>query len=116
MELDDDLIILFKLVTGELIIGVLDHELTEENENSDVLFVKNPAVIVVSQNSLYLAKYNQFSRLNTLMIMGKNVVYVDMPNDEIIAHYKELWKPKELKMKMDDEGVEQYIIPTPTLH
>jgi len=109
MELDNDPIILFKLVTGELIIGVLDLDLTKENENGDVMYVKNPAVIGVSRKSFYLAKYNQFSRLNHIMILGKNVVYMDMPNDEIIALYKELWEPKEPKMKIDDEGVEHSV-------
>lgn len=109
MQLDDDPIMLYKLITGELIIGVLDRDLTEENKNSDVLYVKYPAVIGLSQNSFYLAKYNQFSRLNLVMLMGKNVVYVDMPDDKIIAHYKELWKPKVPKSKIDDDGVEHTI-------
>lgn len=109
MQLDDDLIMLFKLITGELIIGVLDRDLTEENKSSGVLYVKYPVVIGVSQDSMYLARYNQFSKLNLIMIMENNVVYVDIPDDRITALYKKMLEPKVQQSKIDDEGVEHSV-------
>lgn len=109
MQLDDDLIMLFKLITGELIIGVLDFDLTEEDKSSGVLYVKYPVVMGVSQDSLYLTKYNQFSKLNFIMIMENNIVYVDIPDDRIMTLYKEFLKPKVPQSKIDDEGVEHSV-------
>ena len=101
---DNDPIMLYKLITGELVIGILDKDLTEDSQNAEVLFIKHPAVIGVNQNSFYVARYNQFSKLNMVMIMVKNVVYVDMPDDKIITHYIDLIKPKVPDTKIDDEG------------
>jgi len=109
MNIDDDPIMLFKLVTGELIIGTLDKDLTEETKD-DVIYVKQPAVIGLTQNSFYLTKYNQFSKLNIIMIMGKNVVYVDMADDNILAYYHDLINPKVTKSRIDDdEGTRQLV-------
>ena len=43
MQLDADPILLYKLITGELIIGVLDRDLTEENKSGDILYIRQPA-------------------------------------------------------------------------
>ena len=109
MQLDDDSIMFFKLTTGELIIGVLDRDLTEENKNSNVLYVKYPAVIGVSQDSLYVAKYNRFSKSNFIILMVNSVVYVDIPSDKITELYKELLEPKAPQSVMDDEGMEHSV-------
>jgi hypothetical protein len=108
MSSDEDLILLYKLITGELVIGTLDRKLTEETKG-DIVYLKNPAIIGLTQDSFYLTKYNLFSKSNFIMITGKNIVYVDMPDDRIIAHYRNLFNPKVSRSFLDDEGMEHTV-------
>jgi len=108
MDTNNESIMLFKLVTGELIIGILDVNLTQKI-NNDVIYVKHPAVLVQDHSTLYLTKFNPFSKLDFIMITGKNVVYVDIPNDNIVALYLDLLSPRVPKSRLDDEGKEQMV-------
>jgi hypothetical protein len=86
-------LMLYKLVTGELIIGLLDNELTDEHKGSEILYIKSPAVIGFSSDSFYMTKYNHFSKLDMIMLMGKQILYVDMPSDEIQQTYTKYCNP-----------------------
>lgn len=90
---ENDSLMLFKLITGELIIGSLDHNLMEITKSSDILYIKNPVSITVYNGTLYLTKYNVFSKLNTVMLTSNSVIYVDVPDDDIISFYKEALDP-----------------------
>ncbi len=91
---ETDVPMLFRLVSGDLIIGILDKDSTSSC-GSDVVFVKHPAQIIPTQNGMMLSKWNLFSILDTTMIQGKAIIYADMPNKQIIDYYKDLLSPKE---------------------
>lgn len=99
----DDLVMLFKLITGELVIGILDKEMFEEN--SDIFFIKDPLAIVLTSRSFYLTRYNKFSKLGTIMLPNKSVVYVDLPSDILVKLYQEALNPKVPQTTVDEEGI-----------
>lgn len=109
-EPQENPIMMFRLVTNELVVGVLnkDHFKTF---GGDILYIENPAVVASSNGKIFLTKWNMFSALGLVMVSAKTVIYVDSPNKMIVDSYKELTQPKPEKQTTTDETGE-----THTLH
>lgn len=98
--------ILLKLVTGELIIGKYSSDL-DKQMNSGTVSVKDPVQIVPTSSGTVLMRWNTFSKLNTVMIMETQIVYVDVPSDKIVESYNELLNPKMEQTTKDEHGKSQ---------
>jgi len=100
---NNDLVMIFKMISGELIIGMLSNDLPEEYSGRFIQ-IKNPARITHSGEGLILFKWNQFSQVNFVNLDPKNILYVDSPNEYIVKLFSKLLTTPKPKQTIEFEG------------
>ena len=78
---------IMKLVTGdEIIVSSLTRD-----EGNDNFLITNPYVVMRSSINniphLYLTKWISYSGSDMFMLNGKTIMVINIPNQEIMAHY-----------------------------
>lgn len=108
--INGDQVFLFKLITGELIMGIFDYQINKSMENNDkLLLIKYPVKINQLKNQVILNVYNPLSRMNFIIIAEEKIVYIDFPNVDLIDFYKKfllnLKSNKQNQNLIDDNRV-----------
>lgn len=82
---EENVVMLYKLITGDLIVGTMIKDLSKDGN----ILIKDPVVIIETLDSFHLTRYNNFSKLNVIMLVGRNIVFADLPSDDLVKLYSE---------------------------